>query len=223
MNNSVGPCLNLYLYKLIVEHELSHSLVFDHITSSTANVNPYFCYTINSLDIACVNYSYSPIVLPLEIESFSIKQEAQTNQLNWKINSQFEYNLELEVAADNRNFKSIYNSNSSNATNTFNDNQENITKYYRLKLKNQDKVTYSQILVSKVNIVNHNINFFYKTNRVIALEADHELNLEDFNIFSIDGSNANNHLNFIQPNKNTLEISFQTIPGIYLIYSKRNK
>ncbi|MBK8734363.1 MAG: hypothetical protein IPL98_00210 [Saprospiraceae bacterium] len=105
----------------------------------------------------------------------------------------------------------------------FNDNHENITKYYRLKLKNQDKVTYSQILVSKVNIVNHNINFFYKTNRVIDLEADHELNLEDFNIFSIDGSNANNHLNFIQPNKNTLEISFQTIPGIYLIYSKRNQ
>lgn len=223
MNNNVGPCVNSYLYKLIVEHELSHSLGFDHITSSTANMNPYCCYTINSLDIACVNYSYSPIVLPLEIESFSIKQEAQTNQLNWKINSQFEYNLELEVAADNRNFKSIYNSNYSSATNTFNDNHENITKYYRLKLKNQDKVTYSQILVSKVNIVNQNINFFYKTNRVIALEADHELNLEDFNIYSIDGSSANNHLNFIQPNKNTLEISFQTIPGIYLIYSKRNQ
>jgi hypothetical protein len=218
MNNNVGPCVNSYLYKLIVEHELSHSLGFDHITSSTANMNPYCCYTINSLDIACVNYSYSPIVLPLEIESFSINQVENNNQLNWKIHSQFDYALELESATENKIFKTIFSSNSAPTVNTYIDNNENNTKYYRLKLTTQDKTTYSQILISKVN---NKTNFFHKSNRVVVLEADRDLNMDDFNIISIDGSVVNNQMNIIQTNKNTLEISFHTIPGIYLIYSKR--
>jgi hypothetical protein len=218
MNNNVGPCVNSYLYKLIVEHELSHSLGFDHITSSTANMNPYCCYTINSLDIACVNYSYSPIVLPLEIESFSINQIENNNRLNWKIHSQFDYVLELESATDNKIFKTIFSSNSAPLLNTYVDNNENITKYYRLKLTTQDKTTYSQILISKVN---NKTNFFHKSNHVVVLEADRDLNIDDFNIISIDGSVVKNQMNIIQTNKNTLEISFNTIPGIYLIYSKR--
>lgn len=77
----------------ILEHELSHALGLGHISTAegSANMNPFCCNDISSLDQTCVDHSYpSALVLPVEMTSFDGLVSEQTNILEWQTASEFE-------------------------------------------------------------------------------------------------------------------------------------
>ncbi|HMG15114.1 MAG TPA: hypothetical protein VK590_06695, partial [Saprospiraceae bacterium] len=61
VNNGVGACYCSSSFTIMLEHEITHTLGIGHISSGAgvANMNPSCCNTISSLDIACLEYSYS--------------------------------------------------------------------------------------------------------------------------------------------------------------------
>lgn len=111
VNDNVGPCINSTLYRLILIHELSHSLGHDHIPSSygTANLNATCCYNPNSLDINCYDYLYEPPLLALDGLELQSRQVKEGLIVSWNqvANISDRDRLELERSPDGKNWQKL--------------------------------------------------------------------------------------------------------------------
>ena len=66
VNNGVGACLSAAQYRIMMTHELGHTLGFDHIPfgAGLSNMNPTCCVEITEIDELCALYAYSDGPLP---------------------------------------------------------------------------------------------------------------------------------------------------------------
>ncbi|MBK7343641.1 MAG: hypothetical protein IPJ06_11475 [Saprospiraceae bacterium] len=71
-------------------HELTHGLGFGHIENNfgIANMNPSCCNTIKQLDIDCLDYTYPPAPLPVELIIFTAEKGVEDIQLSWSTASE---------------------------------------------------------------------------------------------------------------------------------------
>lgn len=134
-------CVGTNGFIRLLEHEITHALGFDHITSGTANMNPSCCINISTLDKACVNYVYAPPApLPVELTDFAIAGNDKQAFLTWSTAS--ERNSEafvVERSADAKTFASLGSVKAMGISDRQTDYQFvdllplNGTSYYRLK------------------------------------------------------------------------------------------
>lgn len=105
VNNGTGACQCPGSdYEIMMTHELTHSLGIGHIATSdgTANMNPSCCNAIGGLDIECLDFTYPPEDLPVEIISFDGEARANSIALDWISASEFNnefYTLERSNSA----------------------------------------------------------------------------------------------------------------------------
>lgn len=85
LNNALCTCLSGANYTIVLEHEMTHALGLGHIESNfgTANMNPTCCNAIGSLDIACVDYLYQPVPLPVEWLLLRAEEQGASVALHW--------------------------------------------------------------------------------------------------------------------------------------------
>lgn len=112
-NNGFGTCYCARGgdYEIVMVHEITHSLGFDHIlpADGAANMNPSCCNTIQAIDIQCLDYSYNPLVpTPVELTSFSANPKEKAVDLNWltaaEINNDY---FILSKSTDGVNYKEM--------------------------------------------------------------------------------------------------------------------
>lgn len=84
VNNDLGVCTNID-YTIVLIHELTHGLGLGHIDPSDgdANMNPSCCEPISSVDIDCLDYTYPPAPLPVELTTFTAEKRVQDVQISW--------------------------------------------------------------------------------------------------------------------------------------------
>lgn len=91
VNNGVGACIcsSGSNYEILITHEITHALGIGHIdpVDGTANMNPSCCNTIQSLDIACLDYTYLS-ALPVELVHFFGKMQNEIVALEWQTASE---------------------------------------------------------------------------------------------------------------------------------------
>ncbi|MBI5917465.1 MAG: T9SS type A sorting domain-containing protein [Bacteroidetes bacterium] len=141
VNNGVCTCLTSTQYKIMMTHEMTHSLGLGHIASGsgTANMNPSCCNNITTLDEQCVDYLYAPL-LPVELISFDGNVAGASIELHWQTASEVNNrSFSIEHSADGSHFQTIGEVSGANNSNveinyTFVDKQPQPgTNYYRLK------------------------------------------------------------------------------------------
>jgi len=66
VNNGVGACLTANQYRIMMTHELGHTLGFDHIPfgAGLSIMNPACCVDMTDIDALCALYAYSSAPLP---------------------------------------------------------------------------------------------------------------------------------------------------------------
>lgn len=160
VNDSAGACLSSSSYKLMLTHELTHSLGLDHIASSSgnANMNPSCCKVISSLDIQCVDYLYPVSPTPVRLEYFKGSYTNKSIHLDWATATEsMNEGFDIEKSDDGRNFLSIHsilghgNSVSRKLYEYTDDKLTAPVLYYRLKQKDQNaSFNYSYIITVKI-------------------------------------------------------------------------
>lgn len=190
MNDNVGPCVNSTMYKLIVEHEFSHTLGFDHITTGTANMNPYCCYTINSLDVQCVDYAYAPIILASEFIDFTAQSSADQTLLQWNINSTSDYKISIERKIAKNNFIELSSFEKSIDKRIYADQKLNEVCYYRLKLVDQNHTSYSKIISVEPSNTIHDTRIVDLTNNTFLIENISSPEIQNIRIFNLQGNSC---------------------------------
>lgn len=92
VNNGVGACLSSNNYQRVMTHEVGHTLGFGHIPSSdgTANMNPFCCVDITTIDETCALYAYSneavqsaPAAITLNAPDDDTTNQPTTLTLSW--------------------------------------------------------------------------------------------------------------------------------------------
>lgn len=83
--NNGAACIGASGYQIMLIHELTHGLGFDHIEANfgAANMNPICCVLINQLDIDCLDYTYPPAPLPVELVAFTAVPQTNDVLLTW--------------------------------------------------------------------------------------------------------------------------------------------
>ncbi len=113
INNGVGDCYcSPDDYQNLIVHELSHSLGLGHIGSSSgmANLNPFCCNSIQTLDMACMDYSYESIFLPVTLSTFEGIPAVIGNNIHWQTSSEQNvdhFELQRSSAKTNHEFEAI--------------------------------------------------------------------------------------------------------------------
>lgn len=235
VNDSVGACYSASSYKLILTHELTHSLGIGHISSGygNANMNPVCCKVISPLDIDCVNYLYLPNPTPIRLEYFKAIAAQESAQLNWATATEFNNShFEIEKSTDGSNFTIIGNvkgkGNTVNQT-LYSYTDQNISagkNYYRLKQNDFDgKYSYSNIEVVEIKNYNKVIHIyndpFSKTITVEQPDSD-EILLE-LEILDVAGKIilSSNKLN-LNNSKYTINYSNKISSGNYICKLKHS-
>lgn len=217
MNDNIGPCVNTTIYKLIIEHELSHTIGFDHITSGTANMNPTCCNTIKSLDVQCVDYSYEPILLDIQLIDFTVTANQNQNTIHWQLASPELINIILEFSHNGIEFAPIYNG--KNLTEKTTNTTQYPNNYYRLKMISPNgKITHSKIIFLQSSSVKYNKPLLTISNGEVEI-TNIEPNQSQTTIFSIEGINCNHLISKAKENApNSIKINTSNLKsGIYLI------
>ena len=162
INNGVGQCYcDPQDYQDLIVHELSHSLGLGHIGSSSgmANMNPFCCNSIQTLDLECMEFSYeSGTILPVSLSSFGGVAALEGNVLSWTTSSEQNvesFMLESSTSPDPSDFATVVvigavgNSNNENHY-EFIDRAPQKKSYYRLRIQDLDgSESYSEM----VNVV----------------------------------------------------------------------
>ncbi len=88
--NNGAACIGGSNYEIMLIHELTHGLGFGHIENNfgIANMNPSCCNTIKQLDIDCLDYTYPPAPLPVELIIFTAEKGVEDIQLSWSTASE---------------------------------------------------------------------------------------------------------------------------------------
>ncbi len=76
-------CVGATGYVRLLEHEVTHALGFNHITTQTANMNPTCCISIQQADIECLDFVYAPAPLPVQLVSFDAVDKGATVEATW--------------------------------------------------------------------------------------------------------------------------------------------
>ncbi len=107
INNGVGACLSTGNYRIMMTHELGHTLGLAHIPSArgAANMNPSCCTDITNIDETCTLFSYSnqPFeTAPGEITLIAPQHDAQDEplspELTWRADSNADvYHLQVST------------------------------------------------------------------------------------------------------------------------------
>jgi hypothetical protein len=141
VNNDIGTCNCSTGYELMLVHEITHALGFDHISTSVgmANMNPSCCNLISALDFDCAQYSYPSTTVATEITEFYATKENTGIRLNWKNYSEISMDYYVvERSHDGINYEEITKLDATNAQNQINTYQFldasplNGHNYYRL-------------------------------------------------------------------------------------------
>ncbi len=108
VNNQLGVCTNID-YTIVLIHELTHGLGIGHIAgNNTANMNPNCCKAIQQLDIDCLDYTYPPAPLPVELTTFTATRQMEDVQLSWstatEINNDF---FRVQRSVDGSRFQEL--------------------------------------------------------------------------------------------------------------------
>jgi len=148
VNNGTGTCQCPSTdYDIMMTHEITHALGIGHVApaNGNANMNPSCCETISTLDVECLDYTYAPAVLPVELQSFSGKLIDKNSHLEWTTISEKNNDFFLlERSIDGHNFDMLgrVSGNGTTAeTNTYHfvDQQPELGKnYYRLSQTDYD-------------------------------------------------------------------------------------
>lgn len=234
VNNStdgddVCDCLNGDDYKIMMTHEMTHSLGLGHIdpADGTANMNPGCCNNITTLDEQCVDYLYAA-PLPVELVSFDGKVAGSAIELNWQTASEVNNrSFFVERSADGAGFQAIgevegANNSTLELNYTFVDTQPLPgTNYYRLKQVDFD----GQFEFSKVVAVDFGsggglfevvANPVAGTNLQLKFDAG-SAGKAGFSLFDLQGKRLIASEIAAEPGLNLPEITIPYLaPGIYL-------
>jgi len=146
VNNGLGPtCLCNSNYTIMMEHEITHTLGIGHIAPSngSANMNPSCCNTISSLDVSCLEYSYSSS-LPIELSSFKGELNGDQIELSWSSSSEKDNEKYiLEYSNDAKQFNTIYSV--AGAGNSY------TSKTYNYRVKANDGINYFRLAQKDFN------------------------------------------------------------------------
>jgi len=159
INNGVGQCYcDPQDYQDLIVHELSHSLGLGHIGSSSgmANMNPFCCNSIQTLDLQCMDFSYeSGTILPVSLTAFEGLATPIGNVLSWTTSSEQNvesFVLERSTSPSLKLFNevgiipAVGNSDVENSYKHPDYDPDNIS-YYRLRVKDQDgSLSYGEII-----------------------------------------------------------------------------
>lgn len=109
VNNGVGTCLSESQYRIMITHELGHTLGFGHIptTAGDANMNPTCCNDITPIDETCALFAYSDQTVGEQLGAVALNTPADnaTNQpttltLDWDtLTGADEYHLQVSESA----------------------------------------------------------------------------------------------------------------------------
>ncbi len=155
--NQGAECLSLNDFKIMLTHEMTHSLGFGHILASngTANMNPSCCNDIASLDVECLDYLYEPAAaVPVTWNTVSVSDEARFNLIQWstsnEINNEYFIIEKSYNAVDFDQIGRVHGSINSSVKQSysFEDDQFNTTTtFYRIKQIDYDgNYSYSDIV-----------------------------------------------------------------------------
>ncbi|HMB89211.1 MAG TPA: hypothetical protein VKP65_00095, partial [Rhodothermales bacterium] len=110
VNNGVGTCLSDSQYRIMITHELGHTLGFDHIpsTAGDANMNPTCCNDITPIDETCALFAYSDQTIGEQLGTVALNtpEDAAVNQpttltLDWAdLTGADEYHLQVAQASN---------------------------------------------------------------------------------------------------------------------------
>ncbi len=167
VNDSAGACLSAADYTTMLIHELTHGLGFDHIPDVYGNNNmkAICCNNITNLDIECLNYTYPPLPLPIEWQSFSAVPGPKGVQLEWTTASEWNSAwFYVERSQDGKQFQLIDRlpaAGNSTALQTYVATDPlpvEGSNYYRIKQEDYDG-SYSYSPVQEVTIATQAISF----------------------------------------------------------------
>ncbi len=109
VNNGTGACQCPSTdYDIMMTHEITHALGIGHIAPGVggANMNPSCCEAISALDVECLDYTYAPLALPVELYEFDGKLVEKKSHLNWStVSEQNNDFFTIERSNDGRSFE----------------------------------------------------------------------------------------------------------------------
>lgn len=228
VNNDVCTCLSATNYKIVMTHELTHTLGLDHIDPSNgvANMNPSCCNSIQSLDIQCVDYLY-PVALPIELLTFRAEKQGEGVVLTWQTASELNNDrFVIERAGLDLNFELIGQINGAGTTleeqqYTFTDRHPlSGQNYYRLRQidfdGNSSFSPYAFVeFASEYDEVSFYPNPMSESGLTIELSAREAGRLE-VQIFNLAGLMLANYSYEIDEGYNKLNINARDLhPGMY--------
>jgi hypothetical protein len=88
VNDGAGGCnCGNSDYSILMTHEITHGLNFGHISSGSgaANMNPFCCNGISTLDEECVDFIYEQVALPVSLTHFEATNMVDYVNLEWTV------------------------------------------------------------------------------------------------------------------------------------------
>lgn len=232
VNNGTGACQCPSTdYDIMMTHEITHALGIGHIApgAGDANMNPSCCEGISALDIECLDYTYTPAPLPVELYEFDGKLIEKKSHLNWStVTEQNNEFFTIERSNDGRNFARLDNIPGKGTTAdfqnyTFIDPKPALgTNYYRLSQTDFDGR--SERIGDLVVVENNNDgNISIRPNPVqdaqvnIALVVDSRSTLA-IQLFNMNGQMMKNQQFELEKGKNEIPLGVADLTsGIYLL------
>lgn len=232
-NNGTGACLSAANYRIVMIHELGHTLGAGHIAASNgaANMNPSCCNSVSSLDIQCFDYAYAP-ALPIELMAFNGFAEEKAIRLDWETATEANNNyFLLERTSDGEEFEEL--AQISGAGTSFTPSsyefidEEPITgtNYYRLSQVDYDgtKEEVGKVVIDFYDGVGFTLtNNLIQGDDVIAqvnLPQDNDL---EFQVYDLNGRAMLHRATRLEKGYNEVQLSVKTLPaGVYLLNLKQ--
>ncbi len=230
LNNDLGICTNID-YTIVLIHELTHGLGNGHIASGNgaANMNPSCCNTIKQLDIDCLDYTYPPAPLPIELVTFTANIQREDVLLNWSTASEINNDrFVVERSLDGKTFTALSSIPGNGTTNSLHeyswtDHRPGPSQwYYRLKQLDLDgRFAYSPIvtvnLEGKSTVSRVYPNPISGNTITLQRQASREGEMQ-VDIIALDQSAIQHQFLHQQKGGNLWEIPLPDIqPGIYFL------
>lgn len=232
VNNGTGTCQCPSTdYDIMMTHEITHALGIGHIASATgaANMNPSCCESIAALDIECLDYTYTPVTLPVELLAFSGHLVDKTSHLKWATASEENNDFfTLERSIDGERFEAIGKINGKGSTTQeqqyhFVDEQPRLGKnYYRLSQTDFDgrnEVVGDIVVIEHSNegiiSVQPNPIRANEINLILVAERGETMELQ---IFDMNGRVVQNGRYQLNKGRNELKLQADDLSsGVYLL------
>lgn len=218
MNNDIGPCLNSTQYKLVMTHELTHTLAVDHTPVTSANMYAYCCNAISSTDIECLNYVYTPPGLALN--HFTLILERQDDGLKLRIDQELfdDQWLIFQISNDGIHFSDLHQASKNTEILYKNSATKNLYFRAQIQFKNEHELLYSNIISYQSNEQNTDELSVICYNRYVEIHwpKTHQNSTAELEIFSFSGQRIYFKEFMLNQQTNTLYLS-ELSPGTYVV------